>query len=93
MIKVNILIGFITGLAATLIGMILYIILFSNLGLEATVRDAVRNDYLGKIIVLGAALNFLPFFLFLKKNLIYHARGVLLSMIIIAVTLAVYKIL
>lgn len=91
MIKTNILLGFLTGVVATSVGIILYILLFSDLGIQSTLRDAVKNDYLGKIIVLGAALNFLPFYLFLKKNLIYHARGVLLSMIITAVVLAVYK--
>lgn len=93
MIRINILVGFLTGLAATLSGMLLYILLFSQLGLEETIQDAIHNDYLGKIIVLGAALNFLPFFLFLKKNLIYHARGVMLAMVITAVALAIYKFL
>lgn len=93
MIKFKILKGFVTGLAATAVGIMLYILLFSDMGLEATLKDAVRNDYLGKVIVLGAALNFLPFFLFLNKNLIYHARGVLLAMIVMAVSLAIYKFL
>ena len=93
MIKIYVLIGFLTGVAATAIGIILYLLLFSDLGIQPTLRDAVRNDYLGKIIVLGAALNFLPFFVFLKKNLIYHARGVLLSMVITALALAIYKFL
>ncbi len=93
MIKINILIGFLTGLAATTGGIILYILLFSQMGLDETIRDSIRNDYLGKIIVLGAALNFLPFFIFLKKNLIYHARGVMLAMVLIAVALALYKFL
>lgn len=93
MIRTNILIGFLTGMAATTGGIIIYILLFSQMGLDETLQDAVRNDYLGKIIVLGAALNFLPFFLFLKKNLIYHARGVMLAMVGIAVALAFYKFL
>ncbi|UJH89828.1 hypothetical protein LZ575_12495 [Antarcticibacterium sp. 1MA-6-2] len=91
MIKINVLAGFLTGIVSTATGMILYILLFSDLGLQPTLKDALRNDYLGKIIVLGAALNFLPFFVFLKKDLVYHARGVLLSMVVIAVALAVYK--
>lgn len=93
MIRTNIFIGFFTGIAATAVGIILYILLFSDLGIQPTLQDAIRNDYLGKVIVLGAAFNFLPFFVFLKKNLIYHARGVLLSMVTIALVLAVYKFL
>lgn len=91
MIKRNILIGFLTGLSANVAGILLYILLFSNQGLEDTLRDAQVNDYLGKVIVLGAALNFLPFFVFLKKNLIYHARGVLLATVITAVVIAITK--
>lgn len=93
MIKTNIAIGFLTGIASNLMGMILYILIFSETGVEQTLKDAVRNDYLGKIIALGAALNFLPFFLFLKKNLIYHARGVLLATVITAVIIAITKFL
>ncbi|HSJ11685.1 MAG TPA: hypothetical protein VK916_03310 [Gillisia sp.] len=91
MIKRNILIGFLTGLSANVAGIILYILLFSNQGLDDTLRDAQINDYLGKVIALGAALNFLPFFVFLKKNLIYHARGVLLATVITAVVIAITK--
>lgn len=91
MIKRNILIGFLTGLSANVAGIILYILLFSNQGLDDTLRDAQVNDYLGKVIALGAALNFLPFFVFLKKNLIYHARGVLLATVITAVVIAITK--
>ena len=93
MIKRNVLIGFLTGLSANVAGIILYILLFSDRGLDASIKDAVTNDYLGKIIALGAALNFLPFFVFLKKNLIYHARGVLLATVLTAVVIAVTKII
>lgn len=88
MIKRNILIGFLTGISANVVGIILYITVFSKMGLDETLKDAYYNNYLGKIIALGAALNFLPFFLFLKKNLIYHARGVLLATLITAIIVA-----
>ncbi|CAN5280079.1 hypothetical protein BH23BAC2_BH23BAC2_22440 [soil metagenome] len=92
MIKRNILIGFLTGLAANLGGIMLYIAIFSDLGLDETLRDASLNNYLGKIIALGAALNFLPFFLFLRKNMIYHARGVLLATVVTAIVIAITNI-
>lgn len=88
MIKKNILIGFLTGLAANVAGIIIYILIFSKMGVNETLQDAYYNKYLGKIIALGAALNFLPFFLFLKKDLIYHARGVLLATVITAIIIA-----
>ena len=93
MIGTKILVGFLTGLAATVTGIILYILLFSELEINSTIRDAIRNQYLGKIVALGAALNFLPFYIFLKKNLIYQARGVLLSMVVTALALAIYQFL
>ncbi|HKJ48911.1 MAG TPA: hypothetical protein VJ973_07465 [Christiangramia sp.] len=91
MIKQNIFTGFLTGIAANIAGVMLYITLLSNADIDATLRDAVANDYLGKIIALGAVLNFLPFFVFLKKKQNYHARGVLLATVSIAVAVAIYK--
>lgn len=91
MIKQNILIGFITGLAANIAGVLVYTGLFSNAGIDATLADAVANDYLGKVIALGAILNFLPFYIFLRKKQNYHARGVLLATITVAVAVAIYK--
>ncbi|HSP39868.1 MAG TPA: hypothetical protein VLN46_00440 [Gillisia sp.] len=92
MIKKNIFIGFLTGLAANVTGIILYITIFSKMGLNETLEDAWNNNYIGKIIALGAALNFLPFFIFLKKNLIYHARGVLLATVLTAIIIAITNI-
>ncbi|WP_034918806.1 hypothetical protein [Gillisia sp. CAL575] len=91
MIKKHVLIGFLIGLLANAAGIFLYILLFSNMDLEATLQNALQNDYLGKIIALGAILNFFPFFVFIKKNQIYKARGVLLATVLMAVVIAVTK--
>lgn len=91
MIKQNVFTGFLTGIAANIAGVLLYIMLLSQSDLDATLKDAVENDYLGKIIALGAILNFVPFFVFLKKKQNYHARGVLLATISVAVAVAIYK--
>jgi len=91
MIKQNLFIGFLTGIAANIAGVILYITLLSNAEIDATLENAVANDYLGKIIALGAILNFLPFFVFLKKKQNYHARGVLLATVSVAVAVAIFK--
>ncbi len=91
MIKKYVLIGFLIGLIANAAGILFYIILFSDMGLEAILQHALKNDYLGKIIVLGAILNFLPFFVFLKKNQMYSARGVLLATILMAIVIAITK--
>ncbi|GAA4307559.1 hypothetical protein GCM10023115_38100 [Pontixanthobacter gangjinensis] len=91
MIKQNIITGFLTGLAANIAGVLLYVTLFSQSDLDATLKDAIENDYLGKIVALGAIMNFLPFFVFLKKKQNYHARGVLLATISVAIAVAIHK--
>lgn len=91
MIKQNVFTGFLTGIAANIAGVILYITLFSNSELDATINDAIANGYLGKIIALGAVLNFVPFFVFLKKKQNYHARGVLLATVSVAIGVAIFK--
>lgn len=91
MIKQNIFTGFITGIAANIAGVLLYVSLFSQAGMDKTLSYAVANGYLGKIIALGAVLNFVPFFVFLKKKKNYHARGVLLATIFVAVGVAIIK--
>ena len=93
MIKQNILIGFVTGIAANIAGVLLYTGVFSKAGIDATLADAVKNDYLGKIIALGSALNFVPFFIFLRKKQNFHARGVLMATIGVAIAVAIYKFL
>jgi len=92
MIKKHVLTGFLIGILATAIGMFLWISLFSQLDIKSTLIDAQENDYLGKIIALGAALNFLPFFIFIKKNQIYKARGVLMATMLVAVIIAITKL-
>lgn len=91
MIKKHVLIGFLIGLLANAAGIFFYILLFSEMNLEETLKNAYQNDYLGKILALGAILNFLPFFVFIKKNEIYKARGVLLATVLMAVVIAVTK--
>lgn len=88
MLRKKILIGFLVGLFANAAGIFLYITFFSEMDLESTLEDASRNNYLGKIIALGAILNFFPFFVFLKKNQIYHARGVVLATVLAAILIA-----
>ncbi|WP_372918569.1 hypothetical protein [Salegentibacter sp.] len=92
MIKQNIFIGFLVGLAFNIGGILLYILIFSENDVDTTIHDAIIHDYIGKIIALGAILNFLPFFVFLKKKQHYHARGVLLATIVAAVAIAISKI-
>ncbi len=91
MIKKEITIGFVTGIIANCIGVLLYIALFSDLKIKTTLVAAKENNVLGSLIALGAVLNLLVFFLFLNQNKPYRARGVLLATLIAAVYIAISK--
>lgn len=93
MIKKEILIGFLTGIAANLIGMLLYILIFSDLSISETLKESVKGDFIGTLITAGAILNFLPFFVFLKKERTYRARGVLMASILAALIIAIIKLI
>ncbi|MDT0294161.1 hypothetical protein ACFQ3R_07400 [Mesonia ostreae] len=88
MIKKEILIGFLVGILATSAGIFLYATLFLGDDLVESLKIAQANDRLGSVIALGALLNFLPFFVFLKKDKIYRARGVILFTILTGVLIA-----
>jgi len=92
MIKREIFIGFFTGILTNLLGILLYTLLFSDLNIRESLREALERDFLGTLIAAGAVLNFLPFFLFLRKEKIYRARGVLMASLLAALIMAVLKL-
>lgn len=92
MIKKEILTGFFTGLIANIIGMLTYILIFSEAPIGQTIRESIEKDFMGTLITAGAILNFLPFFVFLKKERPYRARGVLMATILAALVIAVLKL-
>jgi predicted permease len=90
--KTEILIGILLGFVANVVGMILYVFIFLDQNLTDAIYKIKEFNLMGGIIALGAALNFLPFFLLLKKNKVYMARGVLIATIIAALITLIYKI-
>lgn len=93
MIAKEILIGFLVAIVATLAGMFFYIMLFSPYEVEEAILLSIEEGVLGNVIALGAILNFLPFFVFLKKHQYYRARGVIIASLLAAITVAVLIIL
>ena len=89
MIKKEVLIGFLTGILANAIGILIYILLFSDISISETIEEAWKSKFLGTLIAAGAILNFLPFFFFLKKKRPYRARGVLMASILAALFIAI----
>jgi hypothetical protein len=91
MIKKEVLIGFIVGLIANFIGIYLYLGFFSDEDFIESIRLAKANDFLGKIVSIGAIFNLAAFFIFIKKKQDYRARGVLIATVLIAVSTFVIK--
>ena len=92
MIKKEILTGFIVGVIANTIGTLLYIVLFSNLGIVETYKAAVAQGHIGSLLALGAILNLIAFFGFLKLKRDYRARGVMIATILTAMVILYYKV-
>lgn len=91
--KKELTIGILIGLIANAIG--LYItakILGNGDDFNTVVKAAYNEGFLGKLISLGAVLNLIAFFIFIKKKQDYRARGVLLITVFIAVFTFVIKL-
>ena len=90
-IKKEVFIGLTIGLLANLAGSYLYIYFFSDYDLEETIKNALLHDVFGNIIGLGAILNLFVFFIFLRKNKLYRARGVILATVVAAIIILITK--
>lgn len=90
--KKEILIGFLVGIIANTFGTLLYILLFSDLGIVDTFQAAVAQEHVGSLLALGAILNLVAFFGFLKLKRDYRARGVMIATILTALVILYYKI-
>ncbi|GGG40799.1 hypothetical protein [Bizionia arctica] len=92
MIKKEVIIGLLVGLIANVMGLYFASLIFGEGKDFFTVLSTASNEgILGKLISLGAILNLIAFFVFIKKKQDYRARGVLLMTIIIAVSTFVFK--
>jgi len=86
MIKKEVVIGVIVGLIANALGLFLATLFLGDHGnFIDVIKSANAEGFLGKLITLGAILNLLAFFIFIKKKQDYRARGVLLVTIFVAI--------
>ena len=92
MIKKEIAIGFAVGLIANTIGTLMYILLFSGMGIEETFAAAYQEGHTGTLLALGAILNLIAFFGFLRIKRDYRARGVMMATILTAMIILYFKI-
>ncbi|MCV9931510.1 hypothetical protein OIU80_04385 [Flavobacterium sp. LS1R47] len=83
----DLLIGFVIGLMASVLGSFLFLTLLTDFdvsnGMES-IRIIKNYGYLSKVITLGSILSLVAFGVFLKQNKEFRARGVVLAVIILA---------
>ena len=83
--KKDIIIGFIIGVLACVLGIFLFIIFFTDFDFMTGIKSMKAEGKLGKLITLGAMLDLDAFGVLLKMNKDRLARGVVLAVIIIAI--------
>lgn len=84
--KKDILIGFIIGIFTSLLGSYLFIIFFTNFDISTGIQTIKENGYLGKVITLGTTLDLAVFAILLKKDKEFMAGGVILAVIVLAIS-------
>lgn len=90
-IKKEIVIGFLVSVFATFAGLFIYLQYVSRFGFSETIKMIQQGGVLGPVIALAALPNLFVFFIFLKKNQEYRARGVVMGTISIALLTMILK--
>ncbi len=82
----EILIGFLIGIFTALLGSYLFITFFTTFDISAGFQMIREQGYMGKIITLGTLLDLAVFAVLLKRNKELMARGVILAVIVLAIS-------
>ena len=89
MSKKEILVGIFTGFLANIAGAIItVIVLFQEIKISNILKiisDSISDNFITKLISLGAVMNLIVFFVFLRNDYEEKARGVLVATFIIAI--------
>ena len=87
--KKEILLGIFSGFLANIVGTIFsVIILFQEIKISNILRilsNSMSDNFITKLISLGAVMNLMVFFVFLRNDYEEKARGVLVATFIIAI--------
>jgi hypothetical protein len=83
--KIDLLIGFIIGIIASVLGMFLYITLVTHNDFLIGLQLMKNEGNLGKIVTLGSILDLITFGVLLKMNKELMARGVVLAVIVLTI--------
>lgn len=87
----EIVIGVLTSIMATSCGLFIYLEYISHDTISETFNKVIEGGVLGPVLALAAIPNLFVFWVFLKKNQDYRARGVLITTVVIALTTLVLK--
>ncbi len=93
MIKIEVFKGFLVAIIATVFSFYIYIEHFSIYSLEETIQIIKTGQLFSKLLTLAALPNVIVFFIFIKKNQDYRARGVLLALFIMALIVGFLQLL
>ena len=84
--KKEVFFGLFSGFLANFLGVIItIIILFKETNILKIFNDSLIDNSITKLISLGAILNLIVFFIFLKYDYDERAKGVLLATFVIAI--------
>lgn len=84
--KKDFIIGFLVGIFTSLLGSYLFIKFFTNFDISTGIQTIKEMGYLGKIITIGTTLDLAVFLILLNRNKEMMARGVILAVIVLAVS-------
>ena len=94
MINREIFIGFFVGLLANTVGLILAILfLHEDPSIIEIIAKSFEEEFLSKLISLGAIMNLFVFFVYIKEKQDYRAKGVLMATIVIALITLILNII
>jgi riboflavin transporter FmnP len=86
MIKKEVFIGFIVGLIANALGLVIAIFVFGKgAGIETSINQSIAQGFFTKLVTMGAIMNLIAFFLFIRIKRDYRARGVILATVLVAI--------
>ena len=84
--KKDFIIGFLVGIFTALLGSYLFIKFFTNFDISTGIQTIREHGYLGKVITIGTTLDLAVFLLLLNRNKEMMARGVILAVILLAIS-------
>ncbi|MEN9323272.1 MAG: hypothetical protein RL699_1052 [Bacteroidota bacterium] len=83
--KYELVLGALLGIITSLLGSVLFILLFTTYGILDGLEFILASGKMGKLLTLGALLNLLLFFALLKWNKELMACGVVLGSILLTI--------